>query len=128
MVQLPSWLGNIIVTGDVTVSAANKEALHVKAGDKTIKIDAVDKAFVKEVIRSMRQRTSGGDSSLRRNLDQIKDVAEELRDDGLTVTLIYQGKRVVTLGVDAKPKISRIVTGTSAIEINSLRKLLELGF
>jgi hypothetical protein len=127
VVQLPSWLGNIIVTGDVTVSTANKEALHVKAEDKTIQIDAVDKAFVKQVIGSMRQGTAGQGSSLRRSLDQIKDVAEELRNDGLTVAVTYQGKRVVTLGVDAKPKISRIVTG-NAIEINSLRKLIELGF
>lgn len=127
MAQLPSWLGNIIISGEVTVSTSNKEALHVKAEEKTINIDAIDKKFVKEIIGSMQGEASGHGLSVRRNLDQLKGIAEDLRDDGLTVTVSYKGKRVVTVGADAKPKISRFVIGTSAIEINSLRKLVELG-
>lgn len=127
MAQLPSWLGNLIVSGEVTLSTGNKEALHVKAENKKINVEAMDKEFIKDIIGSMQDGTSGHGLSIRRNLDQIKGIAEELRDDGLTVTVSYKGKRVVTVGADAKPKISRVVTGTNAIEINSLRKLVELG-
>jgi hypothetical protein len=49
-----------------------------------------------------------------------------LKDEGLTITLSYQGERLVTIGAEAKPTLSRLVTGTSAVEINNLRKLLEL--
>ena len=124
--QLPTWLGNVNITGELTLSTDNKEALHVKAENKRINLDALDKEFVKKVLGSIQGGKSGG-NSIRRNLNQIKSIAEELRDDGLTVTVSYKGKRVVTVGADAKPKISRIVTGTNAIEINSLRKLIEFG-
>src|SRR3989337_3796022 len=116
-VQLPTWLGHVITSGELTLSTDNKEALHVKAENKRIYLDALDKKFVKTVLGSMQARNSGRGFSIRRNLDQVKNIAEELRDDGLTVTVSYKGKRVVTIGANAKPKISRVVTGTNAIEI-----------
>jgi hypothetical protein len=121
-VQLPTWLGHVITSGEVSLFADNKEALHLKAGNKKIDLDVVDKKFVKDVVGSL-----GGSTSIRGRLNQFKSIAEELRDEELTVTVSYQGNRVVTVGAKAKPKISRVLTGTNAIEINSLRKLIELG-
>jgi hypothetical protein len=57
----------------------------------------------------------------------LKVAAEELSAAGLTVTLSYKGSVVVTLGSEANPKLSSMATGTKAIEINSTRKLMELG-
>ena len=121
-VQLPTWIGHVITSGEVTLFTDDKEALHLKAGNKKIDLDVVDKKFVKDVVGSL-----GGRTSIRGRLSQIKSIAEELRDEELTVTVSYKGNRVVTVGADAKPKLSRVLTGTNAIEINSLRKLIELG-
>jgi hypothetical protein len=121
-VQLPTWLGHVITSGEVSLFADNKEALHLKAGNKKIDLDVVDKKFVKGIVGSL-----GGSTSIRGRLSQIKSIAEELREEELTVTVSYKGNRVVTVGANAKPKISRVLTGTNAIEINSLRKLIELG-
>jgi len=121
-VQLPTWLGHVITSGEVTLFTDDKEALHLKAGNKKIDLDVVDKKFVKDVVGSL-----GGRTSIRGRLSQIKSIAEELRNEELTVTVSYKGNRVVTVGAKAKPKISRVLTGTNAIEINSLRKLIELG-
>ena len=120
--QLPTWLGHVITSGEVTLFTDDKEALHLKAGNKKIDLDVVDKKFVKDVVGSL-----GGRTSIRGRLSQIKSIAEELRNEELTVTVSYKGNRVVTVGAKAKPKISRVLTGTNAIEINSLRKLIELG-
>ena len=120
--QLPTWLGHVITSGEVTLSTDNKEALHLKAGNKKIDLDVVDKKFVKDIVGGL-----GGRTSIRGRLNQVKSIAEELRDEELTVTISYKGNRVVTVGASAKPKLSRILTGTNAIEINSLRKLIELG-
>ncbi|MCW4023414.1 MAG: hypothetical protein NWF01_00050 [Candidatus Bathyarchaeota archaeon] len=57
----------------------------------------------------------------------FKDVAEDFRDAGVTVTLSYKGDVVATIGAQANPKISSIATRTKAIEINSPTKLVELG-
>ena len=57
----------------------------------------------------------------------LEEVAEELSNAGVTVTLSYKGDLVATLGSQAKPKLSSILTGTRSIEINNPIKLIELG-
>ena len=71
--------------------------------------------------------SAGSGGSIRSKLAQLKDIADELKDEGLTVTLSYKGDRLVTIGAEAKPTFSRVVTRTNAVEINNQRKLLEVG-
>ena len=120
--KFPTWLGYVIQSGEVTLFTKNKEVLQLKAENKKICLNAVNKEFLKDAIGSM-----GGGKSIRHKLAQLKDVAAELKDEGLTVTLSYQGNLVLTVGSEANPKFSRLVTGTNAIEINNLRKLIGLG-
>lgn len=101
-------------TGDV-------EALHIKAADRKFDLSVTDKEFMKDAIGSV-----GNDSSIKNKLDRLKTIAEELKAEGLTITLSYKGDQLVTLGQDAKSKISRLVTKTEALEINNIRKLIEL--
>lgn len=119
--QLPTLLGHIVKSGEVTLFTDDVEALQVKAEDNKIDLNATDKAFLKDVVGS-----AGSGASIRSKLAQLKSIAGELKDEGLTVTLSYKGDRLVTLGAEAKPTFSRLVTRTSAVEINNLRKLLEL--
>jgi enterochelin esterase-like enzyme len=120
-VQLPTQLGHIIKSGAVTLSTCNKEALKMKAENNKIDINAIDKAFLKDVIGNM-----GDGKSIGNMLNQLKGLAEELQNEGLTITVSYKGDLVITVGSGAKPKISRIITRTNAVEINNLRKLVEL--
>jgi hypothetical protein len=36
-------------------------------------------------------------------------------------------EKVITIGSDAKPKFSKVLTGTADIEINSLKRLIKMG-
>jgi hypothetical protein len=129
--SLVTALGEMLKSGKVTISVNNIDAVEVKAENKKINISALDKNFVKETLSAASNKKSNGIlsqvNSARNNLSMLKDVAEELSDSGLTVTLSYKGDVVVTMGSEAKPKLSSILTGTKAIEINSPRKLVELG-
>jgi hypothetical protein len=120
-VQLPTQLGHIIKSGAVTLSTRNKEALKMKAENNRIDIDAIDKEFLKDVVGNM-----GDGKSIGNRINQLKDLAAELQNEGLTITISIKGDLVITIGSDAKPKISQIITRTNAIEINNLRKLVEL--
>jgi len=120
-VQLPTWLGHVVKSGEVTLFTGDAKALQIKAEDNRIELNAANKEFLKDVVGS-----AGGGASIRSKLAQLKGIAEELRDEGLTVTLSYKGDRLVTMGAEAKPKFSSLVTRTGAVEINNLRKLLEL--
>ena len=119
--QLATWLGHIVKSGEVTLSTGDVEALQIKAEDNKIELSIADKEFLKDVLGS-----AGGGTSIRSKLAQLKSIAVELKDEGLTVTLSYKGDLLVTIGLEAKPKFSRLVTRTDAVEINNLRKLIEL--
>jgi hypothetical protein len=119
-VQLPTWLSYVIKSGEVTLFTGEEEALQVKAKDNKIELSVDSKEFLKDVV------DSAGGGSIRNKLAQLKDIAVELKDEGLTITLSYQGDLLVTIGAEAKPKFSRLVTRTDALEINNLCKLLEL--
>ena len=119
--QLPTWLSRVVKSGEVTVSIGDVEALQIKAEDNKIELSIKDKEFLKDILGS-----AGDGVSIRRKLAQLKIIATELKDEGLTVTLSYKEDRLVTIGVEAKPKFSRLVTRTDAVEINNLRKVIEL--
>lgn len=133
-------IGEMLESGKVTVSANNVEAIEIKAANKKIEINAIDKKFLKQALAATRdgkkskgtldriKGTVGQIKTARNMLGQLKEVAEELSEAGITVTLSYRGDVVVIMGSQAKPKLSSAVTGTKAIEINSPRKLIELGF
>jgi hypothetical protein len=93
----------------------------MKAENNRIDIDAIDKEFLKDVVGNM-----GDGKSIGNRINQLKDLAAELQNEGLTITISIKGDLVITIGSDAKPKISQIITRTNAIEINNLRKLVEL--
>jgi hypothetical protein len=121
-VQVTSWLGHVLKSGEVTLFAGDVEALHLKAEDNKIDLSIVDKEFFKDALGSV-----GTGSSINSKLAQLKSIAVELKDEGLTLALSFRGDRLVTMGSEAKPKFSRLVTRTGAVEINNLRKLIELG-
>lgn len=119
--QLPTWLSHVVKSGEVTLFTGGEEALQVTAENNKIELSVASKEFMKDVVDS-----AGGSSSIRSRLEQLRDIAGELKDEGLTITLSYRGDILVTIGSEAKPKFSRLLTRTNAVEINNLRKLLEL--
>lgn len=119
--QLATWLGHVVKSGEVTLITGDVEALQIKAEDNKIELSIANKEFFKDVLGS-----AGSGTSIRSKLAPLKSIAVDLKDEGLTVTLSYKGDLLVTIGSEAKPKFSRLVTRTDAVEINNLRKLIEL--
>ena len=121
--KLPNLLGHVFRKGELAVTINGRETLQLKAENKEFSLDLIDKHFVKKVLSGL----GNGRASLWSSLSQARKVAEELRDKGLTVTISYGGGKVVTIGLNAKPTFSQLVTGSDAIQIGSLLKLIELG-
>jgi hypothetical protein len=137
---LATLIGEMLQSGKVTVSVNNVETVKITAANRKIDITAIDKDFLKEALTATTAEkkkskgiggrikgTVGQIKTTRSSLSMLKDVAEELSDAGITVTLSYKDDVVVTMGSEANPKLSSVATGTKAIEINSPRKLVELG-
>jgi len=136
--ELTTWLVETVKSGKVTVSQNNVEALEITAHNKKIDVNAKNKEFIKEIISSARQGTKkdvkesadrgiGGIRAARDMMPFVKDIVEDLCREGVTVTISYKGDKVVTIGRDADSKLTRFITGTKGIEVNSPLKLIEMG-
>lgn len=125
-------LSEILESGKITVSTNNVDSIRIRVADKKIDIDAINKTILKEALNATRKKEGSKGvaksiGAVQSNLGILKEVAEELSNAGVTVTLSYKGDLVATLGSQAKPKLSSILTGTRSIEINNPIKLIELG-
>jgi hypothetical protein len=137
---LTTFLAETLKSGKMTISQNNTEAVEINAQEKHIDINAKDKHFVKEIISGARegstkkggikasiQRSTGTLKTVRDMRPLVKDIVEDLCKEGVTVTISYKGDKVVTIGRDADSKLTRFVTGTKGVEVNSPLKLIEMG-
>jgi hypothetical protein len=126
-------------SGKITISQNDKPAIEVNVSEKKIDANVQDKEFIKEVVGSARKASTskGVKESLHRGIDSlrearkarplVKELVEDLCSNGVTITVSYKGDRVVTVGSEANSKLTRVVTGTKGIEVNSPLKLAEMG-
>lgn len=138
-VELTTLIVEAFKSGKVTVSEDDVPQLEIKAKNGNLDINVTDKKLIKEVVTSARQSSSKGGvrKSIQRtistfrvareSLPQVKEIVEDLCREGVTITFSYKGDRVATIGSKANSKLTRLVTRTKGIEINSPRRLAELG-
>jgi len=100
-----------------------KETLQLKIEDKRIDVNLLNKKLLKSILET---KVEPEEKSLLGRLPQLKSMAKQLKKNGLTAIVSYKGTTLLTLGREAHPKLSRLVTGTDTIEINSLSKLIQL--
>ena len=117
------WLVQALKSGEVSLSTAGVKTLQLKVEKKRIDIDMLDKDLLKDILSV---GAEGKGLSALGNIAKIRSIAEELERDGFTVTVSHKGSIVITLGYGAKPTLSQMITGTNAIEINSLSQLIRL--
>jgi hypothetical protein len=120
--QLLTLLGHVLKSGKVNLSSSQEKLLQLSVKTHQINLNIVNNNFLKDVLKD-----SIGIRSFRELLRQLRNTAEELKSEGVTITISYKGVIVLTLGSDAKPNFSQLITGTTEIEINNLRKLIQMG-
>lgn len=137
--QLTTFIADSIKSGKIKVSQNNVETVEITAQNKKIDVNAKDKEFIKDIISAASkddgrkgligtiERGVGGLRTVREMQPMVKEIADDLCREGLTVTLSYKGDKVVTIGSEADSKFTRFITGTKGVEVNSPRKLIEMG-
>ncbi len=67
------------------------------------------------------------DVSLFYRLKTAQKLGEILNSNGLSISVLRKGKKAFTIGRDATPTISSIITGSDDIQINSITQAAKLG-
>jgi hypothetical protein len=59
-------------------------------------------------------------------LDDMRDFARKLTENDMTLVLLRKGKEAIVLGKDAKPSVSRIVSGSDDVQLKSIKEVSKL--
>jgi hypothetical protein len=70
--------------------------------------------------------TANDETGLFDKLKSAKEFAKKLSDHGITLSFLRKGKEAITLGSDAKPTLSKLITRSDDVQINSVTQTTNL--
>ena len=108
------------VQGKITIDVQDKHVLSVSLEGNRVVLDMSDASIF---------GTTESDSSigLFDGLKTAKKLGETLNSKGITLSILRKGKKALSLGRDAKPTLSTLVTRTDDIQVDSVRQVTKLG-
>ena len=108
------------VQGKISIDVQDKQVLSVSLDGNRVVVDVSDASIF---------GTAQSDSTigLFDGLKTAKKLGETLNSKGITLSILRKGKKALSLGRDAKPTLSTLVTGTDDIQVDSVRQVTKLG-
>mgnify|MGYP001814264524 CR=1 FL=1 len=113
--DMPANFLSFLNSGGLKVTCDGNPSVNFTAEDNSRIIDIIDIPI--EITKR---------PGLIKQLSEAKDLAKNLKHQGITLEVRLQGEPVLKLGEKANPKLAKIVTLSSDIEITDLRKLKKL--
>jgi len=104
-----------IKSGTLEIKENDKKSMQFIANGNTITINLIDISFNVPAYTSILSK-----------LSEAREFAKNLKDNHLTLHIAHNGKIIMKLGKKADPKLSRLLTKSSAVEITDLRELRKL--
>jgi hypothetical protein len=128
IVESPLKVLKSVKSGTIKLEVANRPALKIEinrndhvdsdAGSKTIlKLDLLEPTFFS---------VPDDQTSLFDKLRTASELAQKLTDNGITLFLLRKGKEAITLGERASPSISRVITKSDDIQVDSIKESAKL--
>jgi hypothetical protein len=115
-------------SGFVKLEVANRPALkiNINRNDQPedndnsrtmVKLDLLEPTFFS---------VPGDQTGIFDKLRTATEFAQKLTDNGITFSLLRKGKEAITLGEGARPSLSRIITKSDDIQLNSVKESVKL--
>ncbi len=123
ILQIPLWLVQILKQGKLSLQTNGLEGIELQIEDNKMDLNFQRKELIKYVLEL---ETEMKEKSVLEKLKILKSLAEKLKKKGSTISISLKGQKIITLGLEAQPRISKIMTGTNAIEIDNLVELTKL--
>jgi hypothetical protein len=117
--QIVNWLIKSMKAakeGIIKIYIKDQSAAQINLNDNLITVDLLEPEFF---------RTSE-EIGLFDKLKTAKEFAQKLTDNGLTMSFLRKGKDAISLGKDAKPTLSRLITRSDDIQIDSVKEITNL--
>ena len=103
--------------GTIKIDAENQPAAEIDISKDKITINLLQPEFF---------RAPDDETGLFDKLHTSKEFGHKLTNNGLTLSIFRKGKEAITLGKKAKPKLSKLITRSNDIQIDSIKEAAEL--
>ena len=113
--DLPANFLSFLQNGSLKITYNDTSSINFTTEDNSRIIDIIDIPI--EITKR---------PGLIKQLSEAKDLAKSLKQENITLEIRLKGEPVLKLGEKANPKLAKIVTLSSDIEITDLRKLKKL--
>jgi len=123
LLQITMWLIQTIKQGKISLQTNGIENVELGIENKKLDLNFLQKEQLKTLLELKAELE---EESILKRLTTLKNLAENLKQNGLTITISHKGQMILTLGSEAHSTISQMVTGTDAIEVNNLIELVKL--
>ena len=114
-IDFPADLLKLVKAGSIEISENHKKSVKFSFQNNKITVDLVDISINIPTTKGVFAR-----------LSEAREFAKNLKKKNLTLCISHKGKIVMKIGKEAKPKLSRMITQSSAVEITNLRELRRL--
>ena len=121
------------ITKFATVLKKSKGILNILVNDSPIfSISMADSKVMLDIhdtsiFGNIDLEKEDSNESLFQKLKTARRFGEILNNNGLSLTILRKGKKAFTIGRDATPTLSSIITGSDDIQIDSVTQVAKLG-
>jgi hypothetical protein len=113
-----------VKAGVIDIDMKGKSALRIEVDKKREKINL---DFIHPTIIQVAENENGSRTGLFDKLKMAKEFSQKLTDNGLTLSFLRKGKEAITLGKEANPTLSKFITRSDDIQVDSVRESIKLG-
>ena len=105
--------------GSITVKANDRPVFSLEFKDDNVVLDIMNASFFNFGDES-------DDIGFFSKLKTAKKLAQVLTENSLTLSILRKGKEALSLGYETHPTLSRLITGSDDIQIDSVKEVAKL--
>ncbi len=106
-----------VTHGTIAIDTENQLVAQIDISNDKIAINLLKPEFF---------RAHNDETGLFDKLQTSKEFGSKLTHNGLTLSIRRKGKEALTIGKQARPKLSKLITRTDDIQIDSIKETAEL--
>jgi hypothetical protein len=106
-----------LTRGTIEIDTENQPAAQIDISNDKIAINLLQAEFF---------RVPDDETGLFDKLKTSKEFGHKLSENRLTLSVLRKGKEAITLGYKAKPKLSKLITRSNDIQVDSVKETTKL--
>jgi len=118
-----------VSSGSIKLEVANQPAMKIEINTNDDQVDGDDNnrtVVLLDLLELTFFSVPDDQTGLFDKLRTAAEFAQKLTDNGITFSLLRKGKEAITLGEEARPSLSRIITKSNDIQVNSIKESAKL--